>query len=97
MGRPKGAVNLATRDVKRIAQQLVTRTRYVKQLEKKLDDGTLHPSIQVLLWQFAYGKPKETIEHQLPVAVKIFHEFATRAQGEIIDGTPQKSLPGTTR
>jgi hypothetical protein len=35
--------------------------RYRQALRRRLMNGTLGP-LEIVLWQYAYGKPKETIE-----------------------------------
>lgn len=45
-----------------LARRLLKRPEHLKTLKKKLDDGSLHPSIQVALMYYAYGKPKESLE-----------------------------------
>lgn len=62
--------------VKRISLKLLKRPAYQADLARRLDDGTLHPSLQVMLWQYGYGKPKEEIEVSRPVPVTIKHEYS---------------------
>lgn len=60
-----------------LARRLLKRPEHLKTLKKKLDDGSLHPSIQVALMYYAWGKPKETIETTHIVPVKIVHQYQT--------------------
>lgn len=60
-----------------LARRLLKRPEHLKTLKKKLDDGSLHPSIQVALMYYAWGKPKETIEATHIVPVKIVHQYQT--------------------
>lgn len=60
-----------------LARRLLKRPEHLKTLKKKLDDGSLHPSIQVALMYYAWGKPKETIEATHIVPVKIVHQYNT--------------------
>jgi hypothetical protein len=45
-------------------------------LKEKLADCSLHPSVQVMLWYYAMGKPKETVETVPVVPVRIEHVYA---------------------
>lgn len=90
-GRKPGSTNISTREAKDLAERLLTRPQYLRRLEKKLDEGTLHPSIEALLYYYRYGKPKEVIENTQPATVKIIHEYATPAGAP----TDADSTPGT--
>ena len=65
-GRKKGVPNKATVAGKEIAQGLLARPKYLKSLQEKLDAGKLEPALQVLLWHYAHGKPKETHDVKMP-------------------------------
>jgi hypothetical protein len=54
--------NTATREVREAAAELVENPRYRANLEQRLIAGKLAPAMEALLWHFAYGKPKESIE-----------------------------------
>ena len=72
----EGGFTKEARKVKSIAQRLLERPGYVRTLQTKLDNGTLHPSIQCLLWYYAHGKPVDTSGAEgKPVQVKIVNEF----------------------
>lgn len=60
-GRPPGVPNKVTKQVKEIAQRLLTGDDYRKNLRRRLRDGTCPPAVETMLWHYAYGKPKETI------------------------------------
>lgn len=61
--------------VKGIARRFVDNPQYRAMLREKMKDGTLHPSVQVMLWQYAYGRPKEEVEVKPIVPVTIRHEY----------------------
>jgi hypothetical protein len=61
-GRPKGGRNIANAEAKEFAKRLVENPRYRKVLEKGLQERTLEASIEQMLWHYAYGKPKETLD-----------------------------------
>ncbi|MBA2253376.1 MAG: hypothetical protein H0W13_11865 [Nitrospirales bacterium] len=50
-----------TWEVRAIAQRLLTDARYRKNLLKRLRAGMLGP-LELVLWAYAYGKPKEHVE-----------------------------------
>ena len=60
-GRPKGAVNKATREIKDISQGLLSDPVYVESLRRRLTSGKA-PHMETLLHHYAYGKPKEQHE-----------------------------------
>lgn len=71
-GRTKGTPNTATREVAETCRALVEDKAYRANLALRLVEGKLHASVEALLWHYAYGKPKETVEHQgltVPAAV----------------------------
>lgn len=73
-GRPK--TTEADRMVKKLAKRLVYDKEYQRTIQVKLRDGTLHPSVQILLWYYAAGKPKETVETRQITPVRIEHVYA---------------------
>lgn len=60
-GRPKGVPNKATREIKEAARQLVESADYRQALQRRLVSGRA-PHMETLLFHYAYGKPKETID-----------------------------------
>jgi hypothetical protein len=61
-GRLKGTPNRVTLEVRELAQQLLSRPTYLEALEHRLDTAQLAPAVENQLWQYAFGKPKETLE-----------------------------------
>jgi hypothetical protein len=80
-GRPKGRLADATIEVKAAARNLVDDPEYRESLRKRLHAG-LAPHMETLLWHYAYGKPKETIEVEGTVTVE-------KIVREVIDVIPQ--------
>lgn len=72
-GRPKGALNKTTREIKELSQSLLTDPAYLDALKRRLVSGKA-PHMETLLHQYAYGKPKDTTEHQGQVALRITWE-----------------------
>jgi hypothetical protein len=60
-GRPKGAQNKTTVEVRAAAQKLVEDAAYRAELKTRLKEGKA-PHMETLLWYYAYGKPKEQME-----------------------------------
>jgi hypothetical protein len=57
-GRPKGRPNNATVEIRALAQSLFDKT-YWERVRARLIEGTLHPSIEAKLLEYAYGEPKQ--------------------------------------
>lgn len=72
-GRPK--VTPEDKEVKRISKALISDKVYQAQLRAQLRRGTLHPSVQCMLWYYAHGKPLETIETKRVTPVRVTHEY----------------------
>jgi len=60
-GRPKGLPNKSTRTIQEVAHGLLSGDVYKANLVKRLQRGTAGP-VETLLYQYAYGKPKDTVE-----------------------------------
>ena len=80
-GRPKGVPNKATAEIKAVARRLVEDPLYVTALAQRLVRGRA-PHMETLLFHYAYGKPKETVEHsgtlEMPARVVIELHKTTR-------------------
>jgi hypothetical protein len=61
-GRPKGRLNNATIEVRRICTALVNDPKYRDNLTRRLQSGKLAPAVECLLWYYSFGKPKDEIE-----------------------------------
>ena len=70
-GRPKGVPNKATKEVKELARRLVLEPEYQQKLRQRLLKGTLPPAVESMLWFYAFGKPKDTVE--VSVARKVIN------------------------
>lgn len=62
-GRPRGAVNKATREIKDAARKLLEDKAYQLALKRRLKAGKA-PHMETLLHYYAYGKPRETLAVQ---------------------------------
>lgn len=59
-GRPKGALNHATREIQEIAGKLLGDKEYQDALKIRLKEGKA-PNVEVLLYHYKWGKPKDTL------------------------------------
>jgi hypothetical protein len=66
-GRPKGRLNDATLEGRRLAQEIVRDPIYRESLLERARNGTLG-TLEPTLWAYAWGKPKEhiAISHETP-------------------------------
>ena len=69
-GRPKGVPNKACADVRIRVRALVEDPVYVLGLKKRILDGKSVP-LEIMLHHYAYGKPRETVEVEGAVTIKV--------------------------
>lgn len=73
-GRKPGVPNRVTQEVREVAQNIIGNPDYLARLKVRIDRGTA-PHMETLLWHYAYGKPKDVVQHEAlggessPVAV----------------------------
>lgn len=56
--------------------KMLARPAFIKALQSKIDDMTIHPSVLVAGMYYAHGKPRETIDVKQIVPVRIQHVYA---------------------
>jgi hypothetical protein len=62
-GRKKGTRNQATREIKAFCRAITLENpEYRQNLVKRLQTGTCHPSVEVAILHYGYGKPVERHE-----------------------------------
>ena len=61
-GRPRGSLNKLTLEAKALARELVNDPTYRQNLQADLKNRKVEASIEAMLWHYAYGKPKESLE-----------------------------------
>lgn len=87
-GRPKGVPNKITQEVKDIAKRLVEDVEYQEALGDRLKQGSAG-AIEVTLWHYAYGKPKET--HELTGKdggpIEMQHDYRTELARRLVSRT----------
>src|SRR3972149_3604655 len=87
-GRPPGVQNKVTVEVREAAKAIVEDPVYRERLRRRLLRGKLAPGLEAMLWHYAYGKPKETVEHTGPGGGPV--EMLTRIERVIVDGKNAK-------
>ena len=61
-GRPKGSLNQRTIEAKALARGLLNDPTYRQNLQADLKNRKVEASIEAMLWHYAYGRPKESLE-----------------------------------
>jgi len=72
-GRKK--VKPEDKEVRRISRALVLNKEYQANLKDRMVSGKIQPGVEVAIWQYAFGKPKEEIDLKAPVPVRLVHEY----------------------
>ena len=62
-GRRRGTTNKVTAEARAVCAAIVDDPAYRKKLVARAKAGELPPAIEAMLWHYAYGKPKEQVEH----------------------------------
>ncbi len=75
-GRPKGVPNKVTVEVQKACEALIDDPVYREKLLADLRLREVAPAIEVMLWSYAKGKPKEQIEHSgsIDTVSRVVHE-----------------------
>ena len=73
-------------------QHLLHDARYRAGLEERLHGGKVAPAVECMLWHYAYGKPKETVQLQNPDGSSVVIREVLGASGV----APWPSRPGAT-
>jgi Family of unknown function (DUF5681) len=60
-GRQKGVPNKATQTIKEFARSVLENPKYREHLVRRAEEDKLAPHEFVMLHQYAYGKPKDTV------------------------------------
>lgn len=74
-GRPKGVPNKATQEMKSLAQRLLGDPIYRANFRKRLQSGELAPGMEALLYHYAFGKPPDKIDLNVPEPVTVINRF----------------------
>jgi hypothetical protein len=76
-GRARGTPNLATTAGRELAARLVNDRAYRESLRERLLAGRLHPAVEQMLWYYAMGKPKESLELSGSIGTRDVRELST--------------------
>jgi len=78
--------------VRKFSRKALTDSTYRKTLLKRLREGTIQPGTEALLYYYAYGKPRESVEVQAgPGLVKIEHVYEDTPKPK--KAAPEKDKP----
>ena len=84
-GRPKGAVNKATADVREFAQKFIDDADYRQSLRRRVLSGKA-PHMEQLIWHYRYGKPPDKVqmtgEDGAPIGLQIIFGGRYKPGGE---------------
>jgi hypothetical protein len=86
-GRPKGAQNKATLEIKVFARNFLMSDRYRRTLERRILAGTA-PQIEVLLHHYAFGKPTDKYVEPAPPTrphVNLMSRMTKEERREMVD------------
>jgi hypothetical protein len=81
-GRPKGARNKATLEIKEFARNFLMSDRYRRILERRILAGTA-PQMEVLLHHYAFGNPTDKYVEPVPPAPSKAHLMSRMTKEEI--------------
>lgn len=75
-GRPPKGTLTPQEEAKFFARKICDDPIYRRQLLVRATEGKLHPSVEQMLWAYAYGRPPEQVKHTGSIAlpVEIVHE-----------------------
>lgn len=78
-GRPRGATNKATREIKGFAEQFLTSKEYAENAIRRVLKGKA-PHLEVLWHHYGFGKPKETVKHEGRARALVIDSVSTRKE-----------------
>ena len=81
-GRPKGALNHATRAVKEFAVSVIADPEYQASVRKRAIEGKLGAP-EPVLYYYAAGKPREAVEHSGGGCPRSFGMYCGRTEARI--------------
>jgi hypothetical protein len=60
-GRKKGSLNKATREAQEFCASIIDDPQYQRTLRRRAIKATLSPAVEVMLWHYARGVPKQMV------------------------------------
>lgn len=79
-GRAPGTVPKVTQEVRALCRTLIANGQYRRTFRKRLFAGELAPPLEALVWHYAYGKPKETVDLTGTLSIPDVVTFLIRKQ-----------------
>jgi len=80
-GRVKGTPNKATVAGREFAEKLVTDPDYLASVEARAKAGKLPAGVEIMLWHYAHGRPKELLELSGSIGTR---DVATMSTDELL-------------
>jgi hypothetical protein len=90
-GRPRGIQNKTTSELRSLARALVDDPVYRTALQARLIEGSAGP-IEILLWHYAYGKPREVVEIQGELSINRIVRVIVDEHSVVETVEPQQQL-----
>ncbi len=89
-GRKKGVPNKATLEVRELARALTTgNDDYMKKLRTKLKNGSCSPTVETMLWHYAWGRPVERVELANPDGTNLFPDVPAATLAPLAEAAAQ--------
>ena len=82
-GRAKGTLNKATLAGREFAERLVNDPEYLASVVARAKAGKLQPGIEQMIWYYALGKPRESVE--LSGNIGSARDVTTMSTTELLD------------
>lgn len=93
-GRPKGVPNRATIEVRESCRAIVEDPEYRARLKQRALTGRLNPAVEVMLWHFAYGKPRDVIEQTGELVIRVEMDEPTLEEHQLGGSRGSAAVPG---
>jgi hypothetical protein len=79
VARPKGSLNKSTHEARDFCRLILESEAYRLSLVRRLANDTLPPALEVLIWHYRYGRPKE----QVDIAFNAFADLEDMTPAEL--------------
>jgi len=96
-GRRKGTPNKVTTEAKAVCAAILDDPTYRTNLTARARAGTLAPAVEVMLWHYAFGKPKDSLDVTVGHAGGTFSELSTEDLLHRVDGLREQLREQTAR
>ena len=85
-GRRKGTPNKVTAEARAVCAAILDDPTYRTNLTARARAGTLAPAVEAMLWHYAFGKPKDSLDVTLGHAGGDLSELSTEDLLHRVDG-----------